>query len=118
MIAGYKKFLGNKKYKWHQPTRKFWIQGSLNVVINPEIALEWDGKKYFIKLYLKSEKPSKDRFSSILALMKTCLGNKDFNYGLLDVRSSKLYLFEENMLLQIPLIEGEARSLEFILEKL
>lgn len=118
MVVGYKKFMGSKTVEWFQPPRKIWSHGEIKIPINPELGLIWDNTKHVIKLYLKSEKPSKDRFSSILALMKNSLALKDCKYGLLDVRNSKLYLFEDNMLLLIPLVEGEARSLELILNRI
>jgi hypothetical protein len=118
MIAGYKKFLGAKGYTWFEPPRKDWKHSNVEIAINPELGLEWGGKKYIIKLYLKADKPSKDRFSSILALMKDTLPTKNCEYALLDVRNSKLYLFEDNMLVLIPLVEGEAESLEFILGRI
>lgn len=118
MLEGYKKFMGAKNVTWFKPPRKFWKHGTLEIPINPELGLSWNDQKYLIKLYLKAEKPSKDRFSSILALMKKTLPGNDFEYGLLDVRNSKLYLYEDEMLYLIPLVEGEAQSLEAILNRI
>lgn len=115
MVNGYKKFLGTKDIKWFIPPRKVWKHGSVEISINPELGLEWDDNRYIIKLYLKNEKPSKDRFSSVLALMKYTLAPKGANVALLDVRNSKLYLFEHSMIDLMPLIRGEAESLDFIL---
>ncbi|MBL3657389.1 hypothetical protein [Fulvivirga sediminis] len=58
MEAGYKKFMGNKKISWFPPERENWFHGNLNIPINPEVGLEWNGEKYLVKLYLKSAKPS------------------------------------------------------------
>ena len=118
MLEGYKKFFGTKNVTWFQPPRKFWKHGTLEIPVNPELGLSWDGQKYFIKLYLKAEKPSKDRLSSILALMKQTLPTQDCKYGLLDVRNGKLYLFEDDMSYLIPLVEGEAQSLAAILNRI
>lgn len=118
MISGYKKFLGTKETIWFQPVRKIWAHGNLQIPINPELGLKWNNQKYIIKLYLKSDKLSKDRISSILALMKHTIPTKDTVLCLLDVRNSKIYPFEENMLSLLPLVEGEARSLELILDRL
>ncbi len=118
MVSGYKKFLGKKDVKWFKPTRESWKHNGINILINPELGLEWNGGKYLIKLYLKSDKPSKDRLSSILALMKHTLPSKDYDHAVLDVRNSKLYLHEDDMDLMIPLVEGEAESLAFILGRL
>lgn len=118
MIGGYKKFLGSKEIEWFEPPRKKWKHSSIEIPINPEVGLKWDDRKYLIKLYLKADKPSKDRFSSVLALMKQTIPAKDCELGLLDVRNSKLYLFENHMLALMPLVQGEAESLEFILDKI
>lgn len=118
MVAGYKKFIGTKDVTWFNPLRKSWLHEDLEIPINPELGLEWDDNKYLIKLYLKADKPSKDRLSSILALMKQTLPTKDCKYGLLDVRNSKLYLFEPDMELLMPLVEGEAQSLSLILSRI
>ncbi|OQP58854.1 hypothetical protein A3860_39280 [Niastella vici] len=118
MESGYKKFMGNKNVTWFEPPRKNWFQGNLKIPINPEVALQWDDRKYLIKLYLKAEKPTKDRVSSVLALMKEVLQEQDCNYSLLDVRTGKLHLFEQSMLTLIPLVKAEAQSLEVILNQI
>jgi len=118
MIAGYKKFLGNKSISCFNPPREKWTHGKLEIAINPELGLEWNNKQYVIKLYLKAEPITKDRMGSILALMHTTLAIDSYEYALLDMRTSKLHLFDTNMLTLISLIEGEAQSLEFILNKL
>lgn len=118
MISGYKKFLGTKDVEWFEPPRKIWKEGNLQIAVNPEVCLEWGGTKRIIKLYLKADKPSKDRFSSVLALMKHTLPSKGCELCLLDVRNNKLYTYEPSMLELIPLVEAEARALELILEKL
>lgn len=117
MVQGYKKFLGRKDFAWFNPPRKIWKHGELEITINPEVGLIWDDSRYIIKLYLKADKPSKDRLSSVLALMHETLPHKECVLALLDVRNAKLYTFEESMLDLMPLVEGEADSLEAILGK-
>jgi hypothetical protein len=116
MVTGYKKFLGTKKISWFEPPRKEWKYGGLEIPINPELGLLWNETKYLIKLYLKTDKPSKDRSASILALMKYAIPAKDCVHALLDVRNSKVYFFEDSMLGLIPLVEAEATSLEHLLK--
>ncbi|WP_339700879.1 hypothetical protein [Algoriphagus aquimarinus] len=118
MAEGYKKFLGRKGVKWFKPSRENWKQGNLNIAINPELGLEWDGKKYLVKLYLKAEKPSKDRLASILALMNHTIVSTDCTFAVLDVRNSKIYTYENEMDLMMPLVEGEAKALESILSQI
>jgi hypothetical protein len=116
MIAGYKRFVGTKNMTWFNPTKKDWVYSKLQISINPELGLKWGETKHLIKLYLKADKPSKDRVSSILALMKHTLQVQNCAYALLDVRNGKLYSFEEQMLDLIPLVEAEAQSLEHLLK--
>lgn len=118
MAGKYQSFLGAKEYTWFEPPRKIWKHDDLEVPINPELGLAWGGMKYIIKLYLKAEPPSKDRIASILALMKNALPVKDSKLGVLDVRNNKLFLFEDDMTYLLPLIEGEAQSLELVLNRL
>jgi hypothetical protein len=118
MESGYRKFIGSKSVTWFEPPRNNWIQGNLKITINPEVALQWDMRKYIIKLYLKAEKPNKDKVSSVLALMKEVLQEKDCTYSLLDVRSGKLYLYEDSMRTLMPLVKAEAQSLELILTQI
>jgi hypothetical protein len=115
MIEGYQKFLGSKKTNWFQPPRKIWNHGAIDISVNPELALEWSGKKHIIKLYLKADKPSKGRIATILALMHHSLKVNNCELGLLDVRNSKLYLYESVMASLLPLVQGEAVGLEFML---
>ncbi|SFN34358.1 hypothetical protein SAMN05428949_2500 [Chitinophaga sp. YR627] len=116
MITGYRKFLCTKKISWFDPLRKEWKYGGLEIPINSELGLEWNRTNYVIKLYLKTDRPSKDRVASILALMKYTISAKDCVHTLLDVRNSKPYFFEDSMLELIPLVEAEATSLEHLLK--
>lgn len=118
MVDGYKKFLGRKEITYFKPTRKIWTHGNINIPINPELGLEWGEDKYLIKLYLKADKPSKDRIASILSLMKNTINNDTIKYAVLDVRNSKMYDYEPTMDILIPLVQGEAESLEFILSRI
>lgn len=118
MIANYKKFIGNKAMTWFEPQRKNWKYNNIEIPINPELGLEWNGERHLIKMYLKSEKPSKDRVSSILALMNETLPTRNYIHGVLDVRNNKLYSLESNMANLIPLVKGEADSLESILKQI
>lgn len=116
MVDGYKKFLGTKNPTWFNPLRKDWAHGNIEIPINPELGLEWGGTKYLIKLYLKADKPSKDRVASVLALMKHTLGANNCVHAVLDVRNNKLHTFEASMLGLIPLVEAEANSLAHLLK--
>lgn len=50
---------------------KHWIVSELDVRINPELGLEFDSKKYLIKLYFKNDKLSKEKITQVLTLMES-----------------------------------------------
>lgn len=118
MIIGYQKYIGAKKPDWFEPPAKIWNHAGIKIRVNPELGLEWSGKKYLIKLYLKADKPSKDRASTVLALMHHSLAYNKCELGLLDVRNSKIYLYEKEMSSLLPLVEAEAVALEFMLRSI
>lgn len=70
-IDGYKKFWGRKEPIWFEPPMKHWIVSELDVRINPELGLEFDSKKYLIKLYFKNDKLSKEKITQVLTLMES-----------------------------------------------
>ena len=116
-IDGYKKFWGRKKITWFEPPFKHWITGDLDVRINPELGLEYDEKYYIVKLYLKSDKLSKDKIQQILTLMESQLRqdlDPEIRMAVLDVKNSKLFIKEDDEITLLPLLDGEAKSFEAI----
>jgi len=117
-ITGYKKFWGKKTLKWFGPPSHHWIVGDLGVSINPELGLECDDKFYVIKLYMKSEKLTKDRIQQILSLMEDQLRNKtgkEVLFAVLDVKNNgTLHVNEKRDKSYLPLLKGEASSFESI----
>lgn len=116
-IKGYKKFWGKKNIDWFDPPFKHWIIGDLDVKINPELGIEFGGKFYVIKLFLKAEKISKDKLSQILSLMENQLREstvEEVVFCVLDVKNAKLYENDKGGFEYLPLLEGEAKSFETI----
>lgn len=99
LIMGYKKYVGRKKITWFKPPRKNWKVREINISINPELGLEYNGKFYIIKLYLKEDPIRKDQVDQILALMEMQLRSKinepEVHFAFLNVRKSKLYVFKD-----------------------
>lgn len=116
-VKGYEKFWGRKTIKWFSPPSTHWMIGDLDIRVNPELGLEIDGEFYIVKLYLKSDKLSKDRISQILTLMESQLREyteEEVTMAILDVKNSKLHVFAPSGLSLLPLLEGEAKSFETI----
>jgi hypothetical protein len=116
-IDGYKKFWGRKNIKCFEPPFKHWITGDLDVRINPELGLEYDGKFFIVKLYLKSDKLGKDKIDQILTLMESQLRKlteAEIKMTILDVKNAKLFIKDNDDISLLPLLDGEAKSFEAI----
>lgn len=116
-LAGYKKFWGRKDIKWLKPPAKHWSLGEIDIRVNPELGLEYDGNFYIIKMYLKADKLSKDRVTQILSLLEDQLRSKvesEVIFCVLDVRNSKLYCNDSKNKSLMTLLKGEAISFETI----
>jgi hypothetical protein len=118
IIRGYKKFWGRKDIQWFNPTTVHWKQGEVDINVNPELGLEYNGNFYIIKLYFKSDKLTKDRSGQILSLMESKLRKvvavDEVLFAILDVRNSKLFINENKETIYLPLLDGELKSLEII----
>lgn len=116
-VDGYKKFWGNKDIEWFEPPHKHWTLGEIDVRINPELGLEYNGKFYVIKMYLKSQKLTRDKITQILCLLEDQLRKKsepEIVFALLDVRNNKIFLNSEKDKSLMPLLKGEASNFEII----
>lgn len=95
MINGYLKFWKPTRMKWIKPVNKLANIGGVKMYVNPEIGIEWQNKKYMIKLYLKANESLDKRHADIiLALMENQLREKvdeDVLFAILDVRKGRLY---------------------------
>lgn len=117
VIAGYKKFLGKKKATWFEPPFKHWIIGDLDIKINPELGIQLGKNSFVIKLYLSSDKITKDKVTQILSLLEHELRNQVEDvtvFGILDVKTGKLFENTNKDVSYLPLLEGEAKSFETI----
>ena len=83
--------------KWLKPISKLANIGGVKMYVNPEIGIEWQRKKYMIKLYLKANDSLDKRHADIiLALMENQLREKvdgDIEFAILDVRRGKLFTY-------------------------
>lgn len=116
-LTGYKKFWGRKHITYFLPPYKHWIIGDVDIRINPELGLEYDDQFFVVKLYLKSDKLSRDKIDQILTLMESQLRKKveqEVKMAVLDVKNAKFYVKEDSDVTLLPLLDGEARSFETI----
>ena len=78
-ISGYCKWWGNKKLTWIEPKRSIYTASGIDIIVNPELGLEWNGEQYFIKLYLKDDHLAKNRAEIILGLLEQTLRKEGQN---------------------------------------
>lgn len=108
-IVGYSKWWGKKDLKWIEPQREIYSKNGIDVIINPELGLDVDGQKYFIKLYLKSDPLSKNRADLILSLLGSVFSiekKKGIKMAILDVRNSKLFV-EPSKKVPVAVVDAE-----------
>lgn len=112
LVKAYKKFLGRKKFEWFEPARADWRYADLCVRVNPELGLAIDGNDHLVKLYFKETKLTHERIAVLSHMMLKGLSAsaEGLKVALLDVRSSKLHVFNAVDPALAPLLEGEALS--------
>ncbi len=106
----YSKWWGKKTFTWLPTPRASYVYGSLEILVNPELLLEFDGKRHLLKLYFKEAKLSKARALLILDLMETTLRSKcsaQTELCILDIRNSKLHVRKAGPALTVPLVNAE-----------
>ena len=94
MVAGYRKWWGNKTLAWFDPSGSTYTHSGIEVAVNPELGLVVNGQRHVVKLYLKSEALTKTKADLIVALMHHALGSSEpagTLFSVLDVRNSKLF---------------------------
>jgi hypothetical protein len=91
--AGYKRLLAWKPGPDFPAPLRHWIEGDLDVRVNPELGLELDGRRTITKLYFKSESRTRSRVQAALALMEIALpsgASSSPAFAVLDVTTGKL----------------------------
>lgn len=114
MIAkGYKTFRGHKHIDWFAPPSSGWVCNGVQVSVNPELGLEYSGKKHVIKLYFKDPKPKKIEVKAIISLMDAELqdSTRSLTMGVLDVRRGRLFADVPPNPGLLTLMEGEAAAI-------
>ena len=108
-IKAYQKFVGKKHVAWFKPPSALWTYGGLVVRINPELGLQFEGRKHVVKLYFKEEKPTKQRLNVVLAMMRAALNLEEGTVpAVLDVSSCRLIMpkpIEQDLL---PMLQAQA----------
>lgn len=93
LINAYLRFVKKHRVsRVHAAPKAEWNSGSLTVAVNPELAVEIDGKPHLIKLWLRTESIDRHRVPCVLALMRQAITVTDsMRIGVLDVRRRKLH---------------------------
>ncbi|WP_156180985.1 hypothetical protein [Desulfovibrio sp. TomC] len=107
---GYTKWLSAKKTVWISPPCFTFEHAGVAVNINPELGLSINNQYYYIKLYFKAEKLTKNRIDIINYLMKNCLcglTSDSTSVAVLDIRNSRLIKDHSNNSALSALIKAE-----------
>lgn len=114
MINGFLKFWKPTRMKWIKPVSKMASIGGVKLIVNPEIGIQWQGKTYMIKLFLKAnENLDKRHADIILALMEEELREKvgeGVQFAILDVRRGKLFTYTNDDPRLLILLKTEGRE--------
>lgn len=113
IVKGYKKWVKSQPIRFYPQIGGIWECEGLSVKVNPELHIDLNGKRHILKLYFKSDKLAKNRIQLILQMMHLALVSEtesNTQYGILDVRNSRAYLFEKDDVLVTALLEGEAAN--------
>ena len=114
MINGYLKFWKPTRMEWMNPVKKMAHVGGVKMILNPELGVTWQGKKYMIKLYLKAnENLDKRHADIILAMMESELRDRvedDVEFAMLDVRRGKLFTYVNDDPRLLILLKSEGRE--------
>lgn len=92
-IEGYKKWWGRKNTTWFSPPNNIFSANGVDVSVNPELGLTFDGESHIVKLYFKADSLSKNRVYIITHLMEVSLRRSiriGVKMSVLDVRNGKL----------------------------
>lgn len=110
MVAGYKKWWGNKTVEWFTPPTEIYTSSGIDVAINPELGLKINGEHHVIKLYLKTESLTKTKADLIVTLMSHVFGSSHppgTQFSVLDVRNSKLFTYSATGKNFKPMVDAE-----------
>ncbi len=114
MISGFLRFWKPTRMRWVNPVKKMVYIGGVKMILNPEIGVNWQGKEYMIKLYLKAnENLDKRHADIILAMMESELRDKvdeNVEFAMLDVRRGKLFTYVNDDPRLLILLKSEGRE--------
>lgn len=94
VVAGYAKWWGRKDLAWFSPPSTTYSASGVDVAVNPELGLEVNGVPYVIKMHLKTEplpKSKADLITAFLSEVLTASSSEETHFGVIDVRSAKLF---------------------------
>lgn len=98
LIAGYQRWWGRKAFHWFNPSSDSYVANEVEVNVNPELGLRFNGARHLIKLYFKAEPLSKQKVDIITYLMEKTLrpvcGHREIIMSILDIRNSKLISYD------------------------
>ncbi|WP_372164872.1 hypothetical protein [Xanthomonas euvesicatoria] len=110
MVAGYKKWWGQRTLEWFTPPGDTYTSSGIDVSINPELGLKINGQAHVVKLYLKTETLVKTKADLIVTLMNHVLSSSQAagtQISVLDVRNSKIFTYSATGKNFKPMVDAE-----------
>lgn len=110
LANAYRKWWGRKELKWFTPPRDLYSANGIEVILNPELGLEINGKRHIIKMYLKNDPLTTFKTELIIDLLEQQLRNNTNtvdHFAVLDIRRSKLFSEPPHTPTSIPIINAE-----------
>lgn len=93
-LDGYKKWMGTKEIRWFEPEKKTYTASGVELAVNPELGLDFNGARHLVKLYFKDEPLTKLNIDLITVAMAISLHEqlaRGTQMCVLDVPRGKLY---------------------------
>lgn len=121
LVEGYKKWWGRKICVWFAPPRKHYSSDGVDIIVNPELGLEYNNEKHIIKLYFKDEQLTKQSIKIVSFLMQTVFNDycsKGYRFDILDVKNARLITSSEIEESIEPMLLGEMAYIAKVWEKL
>lgn len=110
IIDGYDGCLGGKNTNSLESVRGEFSHKDIAIRVNPEIALEINGIKHIVKLFLRKDELDPGAAKIYLGLMECALRERcgdSYVFAIMDVRRSKLYKYKIDSSKYTPYLRAE-----------
>lgn len=93
LVRAYMKWWGRKQLRWTRPPRGHFAESGVDILVNPDVGLVFDGRPHYLKLYFKNDRLSRSRVAIATHLMELSLRDMVGDsavFGVMDVRRGRV----------------------------